>query len=139
MLKRQLLIGMVIGGLMGSGAQEQDVLLQDLDIPLYAGLAEDKDGRVVFDQPEGRIIQSRATGMVEATKVSDFYRIVLPALGWKIPQNRPKEAECATGTDYCIQAERDSERLIIAITSAASSSKQTVTDFSLYPRDVTAE
>lgn len=52
------------------------------DLPVMPGLIEDISTRVVFDKPQGRIVQITARGKVARDKVQQFYREVLPQLGW---------------------------------------------------------
>lgn len=57
------------------------------DIPLMPGLYELTEEAVVFDKPEGRIVESAAvTETQEAAKIRAFYAETLPQLGWqKVP------------------------------------------------------
>jgi hypothetical protein len=52
------------------------------DIPLMKGLANIADSLVVFDKPEGRIVESEAAGKVTRAAVEKFYATTLPQLGW---------------------------------------------------------
>lgn len=52
------------------------------DLPLMSGLEELPDLRIVFDKPEGRIIELFVRGTVSEAKVIAFYRETLPQLGW---------------------------------------------------------
>lgn len=52
------------------------------DLPAMPGLAEMKGKSVVFDKPEGRIVEIYAQGPVKRADVVIFYRSTLPALGW---------------------------------------------------------
>lgn len=52
------------------------------DVPLMPGLEEVPSLRIVFDKPEGRIIQLFVRGNVSETEVTAFYRETLPQLGW---------------------------------------------------------
>lgn len=52
------------------------------DLPLMAGLSEVPEARMVFDKPQGRIIEAFAVGQVEADAVRAFYAAALPQLGW---------------------------------------------------------
>lgn len=59
------------------------------DLPLPAGLSEDTNSAVRFDQPEGRVIVLEASGTAQAYDITKFYQATLPALGWKsVGQNR---------------------------------------------------
>ena len=53
------------------------------DLPLMAGLAEDPDDVLVFDNPGGRIVEVSATGDLSAIDVRAFYAATLPQLGWE--------------------------------------------------------
>ncbi len=52
------------------------------DLPAMSGLVEDPSARVVFDKPQGRIVQITASGDVAPSDVRRFYDEVLPRLGW---------------------------------------------------------
>jgi len=53
------------------------------DVPLMPGLAERPDAAVVFDKPEGRIVETEATGRLARAEVLKFYTASLPQLGWR--------------------------------------------------------
>ena len=53
------------------------------DLPLMPGLAAVADQSLVFDKPDGRIVQAVATGRVRAAAVRSFYADTAPQLGWK--------------------------------------------------------
>ena len=67
------------------------------DVPLMPGLRPLPNSDIVFDKPEGRIIEARAEGATTREKVEAFYAASLPSLGWK-----------AAGRDVW---QRDAERL----------------------------
>jgi hypothetical protein len=69
------------------------------DLPLMPGLKPLANSNVIFDKPEGRIVEARAMGATTRAKVEAFYAASLPALGWK-----------PAGRD---QWQRDAERLKI--------------------------
>ncbi len=52
------------------------------DLPLMPGLVEVREASVVFDKPDGRIVEAYAVGEVEQGRVLAFYRQTLPELGW---------------------------------------------------------
>lgn len=52
------------------------------DVPLMPGLTERADAAVVFDKPEGRIVETEATGRLARAEVLKFYAASLPQLGW---------------------------------------------------------
>lgn len=54
------------------------------DVPLMPGLEEILDRSMVFDKPEGRIVESVAAGEEGDLKgIRDFYSQTLPQLGWR--------------------------------------------------------
>ena len=55
------------------------------DVPLAAGLNEASDAGMVFDKPQGRIVQITANmdGTKSRRTIIDFYRASLPNLGWQ--------------------------------------------------------
>ncbi|MQX38019.1 hypothetical protein [Roseospira navarrensis] len=53
------------------------------DLPLMAGLREVPERGVVFESPNGRIVETWAVGYVPAERVRAFYRESLPHLGWR--------------------------------------------------------
>jgi hypothetical protein len=52
------------------------------DLPLMEGLEADPNATLVFDKPEGRIVEAAATGAVSPEAVIAFYAATLPQLGW---------------------------------------------------------
>lgn len=66
------------------GAVADSAYLADVnDLPLPPGLSEDQSARVVFDKPEGRIVETAASGPATPGEVDAFYARTLPALGWQ--------------------------------------------------------
>ncbi len=66
-----------------AGAQEPRFFSELNDIPLMPGLYELAEDTVVFDKPEGRIIESAAASETETiNKIKAFYDSALPQLGW---------------------------------------------------------
>jgi len=53
------------------------------DVPLMPGLRPLANSDIVFDKPEGRIVEARAEGLTTRDKVEAFYAASLPPLGWK--------------------------------------------------------
>jgi hypothetical protein len=74
------------------------------DLPLMPGLKAVPNSGVVFDKPEGRIVEARAEGTATRAKVEAFYAASLPPLGWK-----------AAGRNVW---QRDSERLRLDFTGS---------------------
>lgn len=52
------------------------------DVPLAPGLSERPGAGMVFDSPQGRIVEAVAAGASTAESVRAFYRATLPQLGW---------------------------------------------------------
>ena len=71
------------GGAVPALAQAQSYIAQVEDLPLMPGLAEIEGAGVVFDKPDGRIVEAFAQGDVEWEDVLGFYRKTLPQLGWR--------------------------------------------------------
>jgi|SRR5579862_2189638 len=53
------------------------------DVPLMPGLTFVAGSDLVFDKPEGRIVEAQAQGPLARAKVQAFYAASLPPLGWK--------------------------------------------------------
>lgn len=53
------------------------------DLPLMPGFIEQLDENMVFDKPEGRIVETEAVGKGEKSGAERFYLETLPQLGWK--------------------------------------------------------
>lgn len=55
------------------------------DLPLMPGMKEITEESVVFDQPDGRVVQvgARAGNGVTGAQVAAFYAETLPQLGWQ--------------------------------------------------------
>ncbi len=52
------------------------------DLPLMEPLSQVAGSSVLFDTPQGRIVQATATGSIDRQSVLTFYRSTLPQLGW---------------------------------------------------------
>ena len=87
------------------------------DLPLMPGLAEISGAATVFDAPQGRIVESFASGAVSADAVRSFYGQTLPQLGWT----------AAGPTEF----RREGERLTLEIKPAAGT---TTVRFTLAPQ-----
>ncbi len=59
------------------------------DLPLMPGLVSVAGSAVVFDKPEGRIVESAARGKVSRYTVARFYNRTLPQLGWRPATGAP--------------------------------------------------
>ena len=112
-------------------AQERNRdFLMDLDIPLMSGLVENTDEAMVFDSPEGRIINAEAQGQITAIKTFEYYRSVLPSLGWNINKDQQNGMACEEPAQYCIEAIRDQESLLLQFSANNGTSK---ISYSLFP------
>jgi hypothetical protein len=87
------------------------------DLPLMPALKPVPNSDIVFDKPEGRIVEARAAGATTRAKVEEFYAASLPALGWK-----------QAGRD---QWQRDAERLKLDF---ADASGKLAVGFTLSPK-----
>ena len=70
------------------GAQElprRPVFLSVIsDVPLMPGLYEIPDNALIFDKPEGRVVEVAAQGQgLDPVVVLSFYRQTLPQFGWQ--------------------------------------------------------
>ena len=61
------------------------------DIPLMNELVEKKDSCFYFDSNEGRVANVEVEGNLDKNDILDFYRNILPQLGWKINDDRSYE------------------------------------------------
>jgi len=52
------------------------------DLPLMPGLVQNADRSLIFDKPDGRIVEAVAAGAVTRAGVLRFYGETLPELGW---------------------------------------------------------
>jgi hypothetical protein len=91
------------------------------DLPLMDGLTEQTGSGVVFDKPDGRIIERYASGPLSADSVKAFYAETLPQLGWQ-----PTPAKSAEHLTF----EREGETLDIELKSVGS---ELVVRFSVMP------
>ena len=53
------------------------------EVPLMAGLTEEKTPALDFDKPDGRLVETYAHGEVAAEEAAEFYRAVMPEFGWQ--------------------------------------------------------
>jgi hypothetical protein len=84
-MRRRFLIpvALLIAALGAAPAWAQQFVPGTEDVPLMRELAPVKDSDLVFDKPEGRIIEASARGKVTKSAVRSFYASTLPQLGWK--------------------------------------------------------
>lgn len=81
MMKRMALLAVLLCASQSASAGEA-FLSGIADLPLMPGLVEDVDAAMVFESPEGRIAQFKASGSPLADQVKRFYAESLPELGW---------------------------------------------------------
>jgi len=65
-----------------SSAWPADFVAGTEDVPLMPGLDMIAESALVFDKPEGRIVEAQARGTLTRAKVRAFYAASLPPLGW---------------------------------------------------------
>jgi len=97
MRARLLIILCVLISGAASSARAGNFVAGTEDVPLMPGLKPVAGSDLVFDKPEGRIVEAQAQGNLNRAGVEAFYDEALPPLGWR-----------KSGTD---QWRRDAERL----------------------------
>lgn len=80
MLRRLALIMMLV--MPATVALADDFVAGTEDVPLMPGLAPLDGSSLVFDKPQGRIVEAQAAGRVNRSAVRAFYAQTLPQLGW---------------------------------------------------------
>jgi len=66
----------------GGPARAEGFLTGHEDLPLLAGLTQDRDSGMVFDTPQGRVVEAFAQTAQSAADVLAAYAETLPQLGW---------------------------------------------------------
>ncbi len=81
-----ILFAMVLMGAMPARAQgvDQGFVPGIQDLPLMNGLKSANSEPLIFDSPEGRIVVSPVSGTTTRRQVLEFYRRILPQLGWQV-------------------------------------------------------
>ncbi len=106
------------------------------------GFEEEENSRLVFDTPQGRIVEVRVKGRHQTDQVADFYQRVLPTLAWRVVTSRrlrqsPRTEQCGEQVGICIIARRDTEILTLLIVNKTKEIKdlkgETVIYFSVHP------
>lgn len=66
-------------------ATDQDTAYVQIlsDVPLAPGLSLEEESEVVFDVPEGKIVEVSAFGAADLADTQTFYKESLEALGWQ--------------------------------------------------------
>ena len=90
-----------------------------LDLPIMPGLTENAESAVIFDKPDGRVIQTSAFGAAQQDTIKLFYNRALPPLGWHSVKD--------------MVFHRDGEVLKLGFEQAASPAQTTVS-FTLTPQ-----
>lgn len=84
MLGAALLLAAVAGAALAADDEPRQAFVGGLeDLPLMDGLAEDRAAALVFDKPDGRLVDAYAFGPITPEAVAAFYRETLPQLGWR--------------------------------------------------------
>ncbi|MDB2668268.1 hypothetical protein OAI46_05635 [Alphaproteobacteria bacterium] len=81
-----LLVGLATLGPLTAAKAQDSYLSAASDIPLPPQLQETSEAALVFDKPQGRIVQMSAGYTSKKPKpqsVVAFYRSILPNLGWR--------------------------------------------------------
>lgn len=82
MLARRALLSLALLLAVPRAAPADTFVAGTEDVPLIAGLEPVKGSSVVFDKPQGRIVEAQARGPLSRRKVAAFYAATLPQLGW---------------------------------------------------------
>ena len=53
------------------------------DVPIFKDMKSIEDAYILFDKVDGRYLYSEIKGDYEILEIQDFYKKVLPNLGWK--------------------------------------------------------
>jgi len=76
-------LGFILAVLLPAGASlAAEFVAGTEDLPLMPGLAVVAGSSLVFDKPQGRIVEAQASGKVSRGAVQSFYEATLPQLGW---------------------------------------------------------
>ena len=62
-------------------------------LPLVTGLVLMPGRHIIFDTPEGRIIEAFADGKISPANILGFYKDTLPQLGWIVKSKNEFERE----------------------------------------------
>ncbi|HVJ53908.1 MAG TPA: hypothetical protein VM689_15675 [Aliidongia sp.] len=88
MMRRLILALAVIALPLAASAEKPGWVPGTEDVPLMPGLAPTDDAGLVFDKPQGRIVEASAHGPVSRHAVLAFYQQSLPQLGWRAAGER---------------------------------------------------
>lgn len=68
---------------LAAGPARPGQLLEAFGLPLMDGMTLDPGQSLLFDSPEGRVIEAVAHGPLSIPALTAFYRETLPMLGWQ--------------------------------------------------------
>jgi len=80
------------------------------NIPLPTSFIQNKKKSIIFDTPEGRIVEIYTKGRGDKQTVIDFYKESMPQFGWKIIKNHNNKV--------ALRYIKEGEKLDIKITNA---------------------
>jgi len=121
-LALSLLAWLLVAGSLSPAAA--DGFLRSIpDLPLMTGLVELEQEGLSFDNPEGRIVEAYAQGVVGAEAVRSFYKQTLPQLGWRAVKQKASKGQAWI---------REDERLDIQVVAEAT---VTTVHFTIRPQD----
>ena len=85
-MKKRITVLMSVLAIAFSGAlpvRAADVFVSGFeDLPLMTGLTQVVGNSILFDTPQGSIVQASAVGTVSQSSLMQFYAETLPQLGW---------------------------------------------------------
>ena len=71
------------------------------DIPTYKNMVYVEESLVMFDKINGRFVSTEIIGKYKYSEVSEFYKKILPNLGWKlITKNLYRRGEESLELEY---------------------------------------
>ena len=53
------------------------------DVPIFKDMKSIEDSHILFDKVDGRYLYSEIKGKYEVLEIQEYYKKVLPNLGWK--------------------------------------------------------
>ena len=54
------------------------------DVPIFKDMRSIEDSYIIFDKVDGRYLYSEIRGTYEILEIQEYYKKVLPNLGWKL-------------------------------------------------------
>lgn len=88
------------------------------DLPLMPELRELPEARLIFDKPDGRLVQAMASGDISPAALWRFYDETLPQLGW---HRRARGHFVRDGEELHISAKKSGETLMVRFAIAPGS------------------